>query len=142
MTETVNILDGSKKNNWFRPADVCVAPDGSLFVTDWYDPGVGGHAQRDLDRRRPGLLVPAGASRRVQLRPLADGELEQLDAQGHLLIDRLSQYRAAASGQQQADGEDGAHAAGARFVSHIRLRATLSRTPGSGCNGRSTGCRR
>src|ERR1044071_982340 len=26
VTQTVNILDGSKKNNWFRPADVCVAP--------------------------------------------------------------------------------------------------------------------
>jgi putative membrane-bound dehydrogenase-like protein len=48
----VNILDGQKKNNWFRPADVCVAPDGSIFVTDWYDPGVGGHGQADLDRGR------------------------------------------------------------------------------------------
>jgi putative membrane-bound dehydrogenase-like protein len=50
--EIVNILDGSKKNNWFRPVDPRVGPDGSLFVSDWYDPGVGGHAQRDLDRGR------------------------------------------------------------------------------------------
>ena len=56
----VNILDGSKKNNWFRPADVCVAPDGSLFVTDWYDPGVGGHAQRDIDRGRIFRVAPPG----------------------------------------------------------------------------------
>jgi len=56
----VNILDGSKKNNWFRPADVCVAPDGSLFVTDWYDPGVGGHGQRDLDRGRIFRVAPPG----------------------------------------------------------------------------------
>src|SRR5262249_23739670 len=48
----VNILDGSRKNNWFRPVDPRVGPDGSLFVSDWYDPGVGGHAQRDLDRGR------------------------------------------------------------------------------------------
>ncbi len=60
VTQTVNILDGSKKNNWFRPADVCVAPDGSLFVTDWYDPGVGGHAQRDLDRGRIFRVAPPG----------------------------------------------------------------------------------
>ncbi len=59
--ETVNILDGSRKNNWFRPADVCVAPDGSLFVTDWYDPGVGGHAQRDIDRGRIFRVAPPGS---------------------------------------------------------------------------------
>ncbi|MBI3822345.1 MAG: c-type cytochrome [Planctomycetes bacterium] len=60
VTKTVDILDGSKKNNWFRPADVCVAPDGSIFVTDWYDPGVGGHAQRDLDRGRVFRVAPPG----------------------------------------------------------------------------------
>lgn len=57
----VNILDGSRKNNWFRPADVCVAPDGSLFVTDWYDPGVGGHAQRDINRGRIFRVAPPGS---------------------------------------------------------------------------------
>ncbi|MDQ2752435.1 MAG: PQQ-dependent sugar dehydrogenase, partial [Bacteroidota bacterium] len=36
----INILKG-EKDRWFRPADVCTAPDGSLFVADWYDPGVG-----------------------------------------------------------------------------------------------------
>jgi putative membrane-bound dehydrogenase-like protein len=56
----VNILDGEKKNNWFRPADVCIAPDGSLFVTDWYDPGVGGHGQRDLHRGRIFRVAPPG----------------------------------------------------------------------------------
>jgi putative membrane-bound dehydrogenase-like protein len=61
--EIVNILDGNKKNNWFRPADVCVAPDGSLFVTDWYDPGVGGHAQRDLDRGRIFRVAPKGQAK-------------------------------------------------------------------------------
>jgi putative membrane-bound dehydrogenase-like protein len=57
----VDILDGSKKNNWFRPVDVCTAPDGSLFVTDWYDPGVGGHAQRDSDRGRVFRVAPKGS---------------------------------------------------------------------------------
>jgi putative membrane-bound dehydrogenase-like protein len=56
----VDILDGAKKNNWFRPADVCTAPDGSIFVTDWYDPGVGGHAQRDQDRGRIFRVAPPG----------------------------------------------------------------------------------
>ena len=53
----VDILKGTR-DNWFRPADVCVAPDGSLFVTDWYDPGVGGHNQRDLDRGRLFRVAP------------------------------------------------------------------------------------
>jgi len=61
----VNILDGNKKNNWFRPADVCVAPDGSLFVTDWYDPGVGGHQQRDSDRGRIFRVAPPGVKYNV-----------------------------------------------------------------------------
>jgi putative membrane-bound dehydrogenase-like protein len=63
--EIVNILDGQKKNNWFRPVDVCVAPDGSLFVTDWYDPGVGGHGQRDLNRGRIFRVAPPGTKYRV-----------------------------------------------------------------------------
>ncbi|MBX9681348.1 MAG: c-type cytochrome [Gemmataceae bacterium] len=57
----VNILDGSKKNNFFRPADVCVGPDGSLYVTDWYDPGVGGHAQGEVDRGRVFRVAPKGS---------------------------------------------------------------------------------
>src|SRR6185436_11586371 len=31
----------------FRPSDVAVGLDGSVFVADWYDPGVGGHAMAD-----------------------------------------------------------------------------------------------
>lgn len=31
----------------FRPSDVAVGADGAIYVTDWFDPGVGGHADRD-----------------------------------------------------------------------------------------------
>lgn len=41
----VDIL--TAKDNWYRPSDVCVMPDGSLIVADWYDPGVGGHNMGD-----------------------------------------------------------------------------------------------
>lgn len=50
--QVINILDGAQKNQWFRPSDVCVAPDGSIVVADWYDPGVGGHRMEDVDRGR------------------------------------------------------------------------------------------
>ena len=61
--EMVNILK-AKTDNWFRPSDVCVAPDGSLFVADWYDPGVGGHGMRDLEKGRIFRVIPKEANDR------------------------------------------------------------------------------
>jgi putative heme-binding domain-containing protein len=58
--EIVDILSGTR-NRWFRPVDVCIAPDGSLFVADWYDPGVGGHAQQDTERGRIFRVAPKGS---------------------------------------------------------------------------------
>ncbi len=57
---SVNGLDGAARDKWFRPSDVKVAPDGSLIVADWYDPGVGGHAMGDLERGRLFRLTPKG----------------------------------------------------------------------------------
>lgn len=54
---SVNILRGAR-DKWFRPADVCVAPDGSLIVADWYDPGVGGHKMGDVERGRLFRIAP------------------------------------------------------------------------------------
>ncbi|HEY3964509.1 MAG TPA: PVC-type heme-binding CxxCH protein [Planctomycetaceae bacterium] len=53
-----NIVTSS--DNYFRPIDPCVAPDGSIFVTDWYDGGVGGHAYNDLTRGRIYRITPKG----------------------------------------------------------------------------------
>lgn len=38
---------GEDKTKWFRPADICASTDGSIFIADWYDPIVGGHAMHD-----------------------------------------------------------------------------------------------
>ena len=57
-TATIENLLVGNKDRWFRPADVCVAPDGSLFVSDWYDPGVGGHHMEDMNRGRLFRLAP------------------------------------------------------------------------------------
>lgn len=55
-----NILSGDK-DQWFRPSDICVAPDGSLIVADWYDPVVGGHDARDKESGRIYRIAPAGS---------------------------------------------------------------------------------
>ncbi len=54
------VADGSA-DRWFRPSDVCVAPDGSLIVADWYDPGVGGHGMADTEKGRLYRIAPAGS---------------------------------------------------------------------------------
>jgi putative membrane-bound dehydrogenase-like protein len=53
----VNILEG-QNDQWFRPIDVAFAPDGSLFIADWYDPGVGGHQVGDQERGRVYRVAP------------------------------------------------------------------------------------
>jgi len=60
----INILKGDL-DRWFRPADVCVAPDGSLIVADWYDPGVGGHQAGDQVKGRIYRIAPKGNDRYV-----------------------------------------------------------------------------
>ncbi len=52
-----NILEGSR-DRWFRPSDVATAPDGSIIVADWYDPGVGGHRMGDIDKGRLFRVAP------------------------------------------------------------------------------------
>lgn len=74
-----NILKG-EKDPWFRPADVSVAPDGSLYIADWYDPGVGGHAAGDQVRGRIYRVAPPG---RKYVQPVfdfatADGAVQAL----------------------------------------------------------------
>lgn len=54
-----NMLEG-QNDQWFRPADVCVAPDGSLIVADWYDAVVGGHDAKDQEKGRIYRLAPKG----------------------------------------------------------------------------------
>ncbi|AMV36276.1 PVC-type heme-binding CxxCH protein [Planctomyces sp. SH-PL62] len=50
----------SSDDPWFRPVDMTAAPDGSVFVADWYDAGVGGHAFADQDTGRIYRVAPVG----------------------------------------------------------------------------------
>jgi putative membrane-bound dehydrogenase-like protein len=57
----LNVVQGAR-DPWFRPADVTVAPDGSLFIADWNDPGVGGHRAGDQAQGRVYRVAPPGVS--------------------------------------------------------------------------------
>ena len=48
-------------DRWFRPDDLCVAPDGAVYISDWYDPGVGGHQTADTGLKQP--AQPGGWTR-------------------------------------------------------------------------------
>jgi putative membrane-bound dehydrogenase-like protein len=66
------------RENWFRPSDVAVGTDGAIYISDWYDPGVGGHDIKDKEaggrilRLAPRAKQPAKA-------PVVD--LNSLDGQ-------------------------------------------------------------
>ena len=51
----------SSSDNSFRPVDASVAPDGSVFISDWYDPVVGGFKQDDIERGRIYWIGPKDA---------------------------------------------------------------------------------
>lgn len=71
--EIVNIVEGTE-DKLFRPSDVCVAPDGSLIISDWYDPGVGGHQMAGVNKGRLFRVAPPGKPYRVPQQDLTTAE--------------------------------------------------------------------
>lgn len=57
---TMEPLLHSLHDQWSRPVDVAVAPDGSLMIADWYDPIVGGAAAGDHEKGRIFRIAPPG----------------------------------------------------------------------------------
>ncbi len=45
---------------WFRPIDLDVAPDGTIYLCDWYDAGVGGNRVSDQELGRIYHIAPVG----------------------------------------------------------------------------------
>lgn len=58
------IVEGTR-DKWFRPTDVCVAPDGSLIVSDWYDPVIGSHKMKDRSRGRIFRIAPIDSAYKI-----------------------------------------------------------------------------
>lgn len=63
-TGILPIVEG-KRDKWFRPTDVCVAPDGSLIVSDWYDPVMGSNKMKDRSRGRIYRVAPVGVPYKI-----------------------------------------------------------------------------
>ena len=92
---------------WFRPVDVTTAPDGSVFVADWYDAGVGGHSFRDQDTGRIYRVAPKGSKAKAPKADFATVEgliaalkspvIATQDAARRGLIERGEEARAAVS---------------------------------------------
>jgi len=60
----LNIIEASS-DKWIRPVDVAVAPDGSIFITDWYDPVVGWNRQEDTNRGRIFRIAPKDSKYKI-----------------------------------------------------------------------------
>ena len=68
------------EDRWFRPVDATVAPDGSLYLCDWYDAGVGGNRFSDQDTGRIYRLRPTGSEPRDKMPDFGSlaGQIEAL----------------------------------------------------------------
>ena len=105
----VDILTGT--DTWYRASDAAIGCDGSLFVADWYDPGVGGHGMGDnvkghirgriyrvappgakLSAPKVDVSNPAGAVAALQSpnRVVCGMAWQALHAQGEVAVGELS----------------------------------------------------
>ncbi len=77
----VDLLKGAR-DKWVRPVDVAVAPDGSVFVSDWYDPVIGWNRQQDSTHGRIFRVAPQGHAYRPPPHDVASiaGAIEALQS--------------------------------------------------------------
>lgn len=115
------ILTGTT-DELFRPVDVAAAPDGSLFIADWYDPGVGGHNVGDLENGRIIRVAPTGSGYTVPASDLesAEGAVRALSSPNHatryLAYTRLAELGAGAEEVLRASWQGGSATERARAL--------------------------
>ncbi|MTB52887.1 PVC-type heme-binding CxxCH protein [Lewinella sp. W8] len=93
----------TSQDEWFRPSDVCAAPDGSLIVADWYDAGVGGHLMADIERGRIYRLHAAGEEAYTTTPPDWDAPQQLLRALAH--VNQATRYLAFQRLLEHPEGE-------------------------------------
>jgi putative membrane-bound dehydrogenase-like protein len=127
-------------HKWFRPSDVAVGTDGALYVADWYDPVVGGHAMYDKGHRRAHL------PHRAEGRALRAPRIDLRTSRGRSR--RCSAPRSTsatpgscgcARGGGRGAGGEGA-ACGARTRTTARGPSGCSRSSGPTASARVEGC--
>lgn len=107
MRARQQVLLSVEGDAYFRPIDVCAAPDGSLLVADWYDGGVGGHAYNNPEQGRIFRVAPRG---RTLARKEKPGPYAQLDealvalASPNLATQFLARERILAAGDAATAG--------------------------------------
>ncbi len=120
FTATIETLVDGSADKWFRPCDVCVAPDGSLIVADWHDPGVGGHGMADTAKGRIFRIAPRGSKWSVPTVDMATvtGAVEAMESPNlctrAMALDRIGREPGAAVAALDAaarDPQDERHAA-------------------------------
>lgn len=120
---------------YFRPIDPCVAPDGAIFVTDWYDGGVGGHAYNDPTRGRIYRITPKGKKlARTEKPGPYTNDADALAALGspNLATQFLARERLIARGEKALPDLVAALLSGKDRVLKARLMWLLDRIDGTG----------
>jgi len=111
-TNTTGVFKGSdfvggaknlsdERHTLFRPSDVCVGPDGAIYISDWFDKRTGGH--QDTDETCSGTIyriAPKGFKSKVP-----DLKLDTLEGQLAALQSPATNVRQVAFARLKAAGD-------------------------------------